>query len=118
MSWFKNLFKKKRLPARDHVGRFLSNDKGEMLYNDSPVEEIEKAKAKSLKRDKDLTLRTVAMTLEKKRSESTCKCGGKCECSKPVAKKAPAKSTEKKTAIKSELEDKPVAKKKPAPKKK
>jgi len=117
MSWFRNLFRKKRLPARDHIGRFLSNDKGEMLYTDSPVDEIEKAKAKSLQRDKERTLRTVAMTIEKNKSESTCKCGGKCDC-KPVAKKAPTKSTEKKTAIKSDLAEKPVAKKKPAPKKK
>jgi hypothetical protein len=103
MSWFKNLFRKKRLPARDHIGRFLANDKGEMLYTDSPVEEIERAKAKALKRDKERAIATINLTIEKKKA--------------PV-KKAPAKSTEKKTAIKSDLADKPVAKKKPAPKKK
>jgi hypothetical protein len=103
MSWFKNLFRKKRLPARDHIGRFLANDKGEMLYTDSPVEEIERAKAKALKRDKERAIATINLTIEKKKA--------------PV-KKAPAKSTEKKTAIKSDLADKPVVKKKPAPKKK
>ena len=111
MSWFKNLFKKKpkRLPARDHTGRYLSNDKGEMLWSDSPVAEIEKAKAKALKRHEDLLRASIELTLRREQSESK---------PKPVAKKAPAKSTEKKTAIKSDLADKPVAKKKPAPKKK
>jgi hypothetical protein len=105
MSWFKNLFKRKpqRLPARDHIGRFLSNDKGEMLYLDSPADEIAKAKAKSLKRDEDRLRFNIEIAIEKKNAER---------------KKAPAKSTEKKTAIKSDLADKPVAKKKPAPKKK
>jgi hypothetical protein len=120
MSWFKNLFRKKRLPARDHIGRFLSNDKGEMLFTDSPVEEIEKAKAKALKRDEERKIATLKFLAGE---TIGCKCGGTCHCDpkvkpKTVAKKAPAKSTEKKTAIKSDLEDKPVAKKKPAPKKK
>ena len=104
MSWFKNLFKKKRLPARDHIGRFLANDKGEMLYTDSPAEEIGKAKAKALKRDKEVAVASIKLTIEKTK--------------KAPAKKAPAKSTEKKIAIKSEIADAPVAKKKPAPKKK
>jgi hypothetical protein len=127
MSWFKNLFRKKRLPARDHIGRFLANDKGEMLYTDSPVEEIERAKAKALKRDKERAIATINLTIQKK-INSTCGCDislKKCSCAPKTApakkapvKKAPAKSTEKKTAIKSDLADKPVAKKKPAPKKK
>jgi hypothetical protein len=112
MSWFKNLFKRKpqRLPARDHIGRFLANDKGEMLYTDSPVEEIERAKAKALKRDKERAIATINLTIEKKTNSKPAK--------KAPVKKAPTKSTEKKTAIKSDLADKPVAKKKPAPKKK
>jgi hypothetical protein len=112
MSWFKNLFRKKRLPARDHIGRFLANDKGEMLYTDSPVEEIERAKAKALKRDKERAIATINLTIEKKINSKTA------PAKKAPVKKAPAKSTEKKTAIKSDLADKPVAKKKPAPKKK
>jgi hypothetical protein len=113
MSWFKNLFKRKpqRLPARDHIGRFLSNDKGEMLYLDSPADEIAKAKAKSLKRDEDRLRFNIEIAIEKKNAERK-------KTSSAPAKKAPAKSTEKKTAIKSDLADKPVAKKKPAPKKK
>ena len=117
MNWLKNLFKKKQVPARDHIGRFLSNDKGEMLFTDSPADEIEKAKAKALQRDEARLRAVLELTLENK-TKSTCKCGGNCNCDpkkKPVAKKAPAKSTEKKTAIKSDLEDKPVAKKKPTP---
>jgi hypothetical protein len=127
MSWFKNLFRKKRLPARDHIGRFLSNDKGEMLFTDSPADEIAKAKAKSLKRNEEMVRASIKLTLEKKNAEqkkaSSCGCDisiKKCACSSKSApaKKAPAKSTEKKTAIKSDLAEKPVAKKKPAPKKK
>jgi hypothetical protein len=127
MSWFKTLFRKKRLPARDHTGRFLANDKGEMLYTDSPAEEIARAKVKALKRDKERVIASINLTIEKKKN-STCGCDvsvKKCSCApktapakKAPAKKAPAKSTEKKTAIKNELADKPVAKKKPAPKKK
>jgi hypothetical protein len=70
---------------------------------------------------------SIELAIEKKKAEqkktSTCGCDisvKKCACSSKSApaKKAPAKSTEKKTAIKSDLADKPVAKKKPAPKKK
>jgi hypothetical protein len=98
MSWFRNPFKKKRLPARDHIGRFLSNDKGEMLYTDSPKEEIEKAKAKSLRRDEDMLRATIALSLKDKKS-STCGCDvsiKKCACS---PKSAPTKraSADKKT---------------------
>lgn len=128
MSWFKNLFKKKRLPARDHIGRFLANDKGEMLYTDSPAEEIGKALAKALKLDKERAVATINLTIEKKKTDSNCGCDvslKKCSCSakpapakKAPAKKVPAKSTEKKTAIKKDIADAPVAKKKPAPKKK
>ena len=97
MSWFRNLFKKKRLPARDHIGRFLSNDKGEMLFTDSPVKEIEKARAKSLKRDEDMLRATIALSLKDKKS-SNCGCGGNCKCGekkvdltkKPSPKKASA----------------------------
>jgi hypothetical protein len=98
-----------------------------MLYTDSPVEEIERAKAKSLKRDKERAVATINLTIEKK-INSTCGCDislKKCGCSaksasakKAPAKKVPAKSTEKKTAIKKDIADAPVAKKKPAPKKK
>jgi hypothetical protein len=91
------------------------------------VEEIERANAKALKRDKERAIATINLTIQKK-INSTCGCDislKKCSCAPKTApakkapvKKAPAKSTEKKTAIKSDLADKPVAKKKPAPKKK
>jgi hypothetical protein len=70
MSWFKNLFKKKRkrLPARDHIGRFIADDKGNPLFTDSPQEEIDKAIARAKKRDAEIQklLNAKAKTSEKK----------------------------------------------------
>jgi hypothetical protein len=112
MSWFKNLFKKKRRElARDHNGRFLSGDKGQALFTDSPADELSKARAQAVKRDEERMRFSIELAIEKKKAEQK-------KTSSAPAKKAPAKSTEKKTAIKSDLADKPVAKKKPAPKKK
>lgn len=99
MSWFKNLFKKKpkRLPARDHLGRFLADEKGNPLFTDSPKEEIEKAIKAVKKRDeaiiKKLRTRTIATTETKTK---TCGCDisiKKCACSpkKPTATKPVAK---------------------------
>jgi hypothetical protein len=112
MSWITNLFKKKpkRLPARDGIGRFLADDKGNQLFTDSPIEEIEKAKAKLLKKDEDLikyfnTIR-ISKTTYPVSTEKKCACGGDCGCApKPVAKK-----TAQKTA-KAPVAKKPVAKK-------
>ena len=108
MSWITNLFnrKPKRLPARDHIGRFLADDKGNVLYTDSPAELIEKAKAKALKKDKELLNRI--NTIHNLKNTKTCACGGDCKCAskKPVAKKP----VEKKTASKP-VAKKPVAKK-------
>ncbi len=106
MSWFKNLFKKKRkrLPARDHIGRFIADDKGNPLFTDSPQEEIDKAIARAKKRDAEIQklLNAKAKTSEKK---STCGCDvsiKKCSCSEkkvspaPKAKPAVKKQTPKK----------------------
>lgn len=106
MSWITNLFKKKpkRLPARDAIGRFLADDKGNVLYTDSPAELIEKAKAKALKRDKELLNRI--NTLHDLKTTKTCACGGECKCAskkpapKTVAKKPVAKKTTSTTAKK------------------
>jgi hypothetical protein len=86
MSWITNLFKKKpkRLPARDHIGRFLFSEEGSQLFNDSPVELIEKAKAKALKKDKE-----VAEYLSSVHNVSK---------TKPVVKKPVVKKAEPKTA--------------------
>ena len=106
MSWITNLFKKKpkRLPARDAIGRFLADDNGNVLYTDSPAELIEKAKAKALKRDKELLNRI--NTLHDLKTTKTCACGGECKCAskkpapKTVAKKPVAKKTTSTTAKK------------------
>jgi hypothetical protein len=93
MSWITNLFKRKpkRLPARDAIGRFLADDKGNILYTDSPAELIEKAKAKALKKDKELLNRI--NTLHNLKTTKTCACGGDCGCApKPVAKKTAPKT--------------------------
>ena len=102
MSWITKLFNKKpkRLPARDAIGRFLADDKGNQLFNDSPIEEIEKAKAKALKRDKELlsafnSIHDVPATkkpVAKKPAPKTAKA--------PVAKKPVAKKTTSTTAKK------------------
>jgi hypothetical protein len=100
MSWITNLFKKKpkrRLPARDAIGRFLADDNGKVLYTDSPIEEIEKAKAKALKRDKELLSRLNSVhDVPVKSKSQPCACGKECNCApkKPVAKK-PAPKTAK-----------------------
>jgi hypothetical protein len=108
MSWITNLFKKKpkRLPARDAIGRFLADDNGNILYTDSPAELIEKAKAKALKRDKELLNRI--NTIHKLTTSTTCGCGGDCKCAseKPAVKKPAVKKTASKPVAK-----KPVAKK-------
>jgi hypothetical protein len=107
MSWITNLFKKKkpkRSLARDAIGRFLADDKGNILYTDSPAELIEKAKAKALKRDKELLNRI--NTLHNLKTTKTCACGGECKCAskkpapKTVAKKPVAKKTTSTTAKK------------------
>jgi hypothetical protein len=101
MSWITNLFKKKpkRLPARDAIGRFLADDNGNILYTDSPAELIEKAKAKALKKDKELLNRI--NTIHKLTTSTTCGCGGDCKCApKPAVKKPVAKKTASKTAKK------------------
>ncbi|NBR25333.1 MAG: hypothetical protein EBU08_16460, partial [Micrococcales bacterium] len=99
MSWITNLFKKKpkRFPARDAIGRFLADDNGNILYTDSPAELIEKAKAKALKRDKELLNRI--NTLHELTTTKTCACGGDCKCAskKPAVKKPVAKKTASKT---------------------
>ena len=107
MSWITNLFKKKpkRLPARDGIGRFLADDKGNQLFTDSPIEEIEKAKAKLLKKDEDLikyfnTIR-ISKTTYPVSTEKKCACGGDCGCApKPVAKKTAPKTAKKPVAKK------------------
>ena len=108
MSWITNLFKKKpkRFPARDAIGRFLADDNGNILYTDSPAELIEKAKAKALKRDKELLNRI--NTLHELTTTKTCACGGDCKCAskKPAVKKPVAKKTASKPVA-----NKPVAKK-------
>jgi hypothetical protein len=112
MSWITNLFKRKpkRLPARDAIGRFLADDNGNVLYTDSPAELIEKAKAKALKKDKELlsklnAVHDVKITLQAINSK-TCACGGECKCApkpavkKPVAKKTASKPVAKKSVAK------------------
>ena len=104
MSWITNLFKKnpKRLPARDQIGRFLADDKGNQLFTDSPVEEIEKAKARVLKRDKELAkqfnaIHDVLQTkppVAKKPAPKTAKAP---VAKKPVAKKTPSTTAKKAT---------------------
>jgi hypothetical protein len=107
MSWITNLFKRKpkRLPARDAIGRFLADDNGNVLYTDSPAELIEKAKAKALKKDKELLNRI--NTLHNLKTTKTCACGGDCKC---ASKKPAVKKTAPKTA-KAPVAKKPVAKK-------
>jgi hypothetical protein len=104
MSWITNLFKKKpkRLPARDHIGRFIADDDGNVLYTDSPAELIEKAKAKALKKDKELLSRFNAVHDVPKTNTKSCACGGECKCvtKKPVAKKPVAKPVAKKPVAK------------------
>jgi hypothetical protein len=99
MSWITNLFKRKpkRLPARDAIGRFLADDRGNILYTDSPAELIEKAKAKALKKDKELLNRI--NTLHNLKTTKTCACGGDCKCAskKPVAKKTTSTTAKKAT---------------------
>jgi hypothetical protein len=107
MSWITNLFKRKpkRLPARDAIGRFLADDNGNVLYTDSPAELIEKAKAKALKKDKELlsklnAVHDVKIALQAINSK-TCACGGECKCApKPAVKKPVAKKTTSTTAKK------------------
>lgn len=94
MSWFKNLFKrkpKKRLLARDHIGRFISDEKGNALYTDSPKEEIEKAIARAKKRDAELQKSLLKTT----KKNCGCDADGICNCStkKTTAKKPAAKTT-------------------------
>jgi hypothetical protein len=102
MSWITNLFKKspKRLPARDHIGRFLADDNGNVLYTDAPVELIEKAKAKALKRDKELVKQFNAIHDVPKTKPPVAKKPAPKTAAKPVAKKPVAKKTTSTTAKK------------------
>jgi len=117
MSWITNLFKKKpkRLPARDGIGRFLADGNGNQLFTDSPKEEIEKAKAKLLKKDEDLikyfnTIRKTTVPL--KSNKKKCACGGECKC---ASKKSAPKTVAKKPVAKKVT---PTTAKKATPKKK
>jgi hypothetical protein len=102
MSWITNLFKKKpkRLPARDHIGRFLADDNGTVLYTDAPAELIEKAKAKALKRDKQLAEKFNAIHDVPKTKPPVAKKPAPKTDAKPVAKKPVAKKTTSTTAKK------------------
>jgi hypothetical protein len=100
MSWITNLFKKnpKRLPARDAIGRFLADDNGNQLFTDSPVEEIEKAKAKALKRDKELVKQFNAIhDVPKTKPPVAKKPAPKTDAKKPVAKKTTSTTAKKAT---------------------
>jgi hypothetical protein len=100
MSWITNLFKKnpKRLPARDAIGRFLADDNGNQLFTDSPVEEIEKAKAKALKRDKELVKQFNSIhNVPKTKPPVAKKPAPKTDAKKAVAKKTTSTTAKKAT---------------------
>jgi hypothetical protein len=100
MSWITNLFKKKpkRLPARDHIGRFLADDNGTVLYTDAPAELIEKAKAKALKRDKQLAEKFNAIhNVPKTKPPVAKKPAPKTDAKKAVAKKTTSTTAKKAT---------------------
>jgi len=91
--------------ARDELGRWLTTKDGHMILKTDDPKVIAEAIARNKKRDEQLK-----KNLQQK---PTCKCEGYlCLCSESNLPQSVVKEIKKKT------EEKPVAKKKPAPKKK